>query len=631
MSLELVNPVKILHLESSDSDVLKIKDCLKQKGVLFLHHHITKQSDFEENVINFSPDIVIIDYLLISSASEKIFSFINALEQSIPIILTSCSYSKELALEMAETGASDFIFKDQLERITMAVLNLVNGFMWRKNSINLSTPVPIATKSFHSFIQNSADAILLLNIDGTIIYQNHSAEKIFGHSTSSAKKKSLFEFVHPSDMEIGSNYFKQALLKPDIAIDVSYRILHAQGASVSIEGTITNFLQNEDIRALLVSCRDVTKKKYTEDLLQKSEANLRTIFDNTNVCYILSDANFQLISFNSAAVATYAKEFKVQLREGDRLLDYLPEGRKAESRKRFEKVLSGEKVNYELNFAQDDGSTTWYNVNMFAVTDDSNKLLGLIVSSENITNRKNIEFERNKMLSDIVQHNKNLEQFAYIISHNLRSPVANIIGLSALLENRSTMNEETFDKCMSGLTLSVKKLDEVIVDLNYILQTRRGVNEKKEFVNFSALIDDIKTSISSHLEKENIIINTNFTANKFFTIKSYLYSIFFNLISNSIKYRNPSVPLVIEIQSKKIDNTVFLEFKDNGLGIDLAAHGHSIFGLYKKFHTHIEGKGVGLYMVKTQVEILDGKITVASEVDFGTTFTIALEEKQSGF
>ena len=104
-----------------------------------------------------------------------------------------------------------------------------------------------------------------------------------------------------------------------------------------------------------------------------------------------------------------------------------------------------------------------------------------------------------------------------------------------------------------------------------------------------------------------------------------MYSIFFNLISNSIKYRNGQAP-VIQISSKKINNKIILRFKDNSMGIDLSAHASKIFGLYHKFHTHKEGKGMGLYMTKTQVEILGGNISVKSAVGQGADFTIELYE-----
>lgn len=371
--------------------------------------------------------------------------------------------------------------------------------------------------------------------------------------------------------------------------------------------------------------QDLTSKLLVEDLLQKSEANLKTIFNNTHISYVLSDKKFNVISFNKSAISIYKKEFRVELKEGDNLLDYLPEERKEVSRNRFERALRGDTVNYELNFRQPDGNFSWYNVNMFAIRDKLNMLLGFVISSEDITERKTIELDRIQMITEIVQHNKDLEQFSYIISHNLRSPVANIIGLSNVIKSPD-LNKEDFNKCIDGLTLSAAKLDEIIVDLNFILQKRRQIDEKKETVNFSNLLNDIKTILSQLIAKENIVINTDFKTNTFFTVKSYVHSIFLNLITNSIKYRNPARANIIDIACERKNNKLVLTFKDNGLGIDLESFGNKVFGLYEKFHIHTVGKGIGLYLVKTQVEILGGKIEVKSDVDVGTTFIIHFDD-----
>jgi signal transduction histidine kinase len=105
-----------------------------------------------------------------------------------------------------------------------------------------------------------------------------------------------------------------------------------------------------------------------------------------------------------------------------------------------------------------------------------------------------------------------------------------------------------------------------------------------------------------------------------------VYSIFLNLISNSIKYSRPDVRSIIRISSRKDGNRIVLVFSDNGMGIDLEAAGKKIFGLYQRFHKHTEGKGVGLYMVKTQVEALGGRISVTSDLNVGTMFTLVFEE-----
>jgi signal transduction histidine kinase len=204
--------------------------------------------------------------------------------------------------------------------------------------------------------------------------------------------------------------------------------------------------------------------------------------------------------------------------------------------------------------------------------------------------------------------------------------VANILGISHLIEASPKMSKADFKKCVEGLISSIKKLDEVIVDLNFILQKRTSISEKKETINLNQLVSDIKVLIGKHAHLESVSIRTDFSAaNEVFTIKSFLHSILLNLIINSIKYRNPATDSFIEITTEKKGGKVVFSLKDNGLGIDMETHGEKLFGLYKKFHPHIEGKGMGLYMVKTQVELLQGSISVESAVNKGTTFRFSID------
>jgi signal transduction histidine kinase len=233
--------------------------------------------------------------------------------------------------------------------------------------------------------------------------------------------------------------------------------------------------------------------------------------------------------------------------------------------------------------------------------------------------------ERAKIVSDLMLRNIDLEQFAYIISHNLRAPVANIIGASSALNDPelSTDDKETL---IGGINISVTRLDDVVKDLNRILQLKGDTNDTKEIVHFSTLVDEIKFSIQNLVDKYGIQIKYDFSEiNSLLTLRAYLYSIFYNLISNSIKYRREQVQCLIEIKSSLVNNKLQLVFTDNGMGIDLKKNGEQLFGLYKRFHTNAEGKGLGLFMVKTQVEALNGKISVKSKENEGTMFKIEFE------
>jgi signal transduction histidine kinase len=242
---------------------------------------------------------------------------------------------------------------------------------------------------------------------------------------------------------------------------------------------------------------------------------------------------------------------------------------------------------------------------------------------EEIAAREKNEEELEKIANDLIQRSTDLQQFAYIVSHNLRAPIANILGLSDILKGNHSSEDQS--KIQQFLFNAVEQLDEMIKDLNKILQTKFEITEKKEIVYFSEMVDNIKSSIRNLIEKENVQILTDFSAiDNITTIKSYIHSIFYNLIQNSIKYKQPGKSPVIQIKSAKYKGKTRISFKDNGIGIDIKKHGKKIFGLYKRFHLSIEGKGVGLFMVKTQVEVLGGSISIKSEPNVGTEFIIEL-------
>ena len=250
---------------------------------------------------------------------------------------------------------------------------------------------------------------------------------------------------------------------------------------------------------------------------------------------------------------------------------------------------------------------------------------GLSIFFKDITERKFGEMERGKMVSDILKRNNDLEQFSYVISHNLRAPVANIIGLVEELRRDQVVDGEN-NLLMDYLIASTKKLDTVIIDLNTILQVKREIIDNKETISLSRLLEEVLTYIPNLIREQKVKFIIDFSAgDELWTLKSFMHSIFYNLISNSIKYRQPAFSPIIEIKSERVGNKFILIFTDNGIGIDLVKNKGQVFGLYKQFHSHVEGKGMGLFMVKTQVETLGGTIAVESEVNQGTQFRVELQ------
>ena len=291
--------------------------------------------------------------------------------------------------------------------------------------------------------------------------------------------------------------------------------------------------------------------------------------------------------------------------------------------KQAEDTLSSSAFHHRI--IRRDGSVRHiYSQAEFELSNDGTPV-GMYGVAHDITERMEAEQERAKIIADMVQRNKDLEQFSYIVSHNLRAPVANILGIVDVMQNIG-VNKEEENEATGYLAVAAQNLDNVIRDINSILELRYKVSERKEVVKFTELLSEIEYSLAGAITKEQARIVADFSqAGEMVTLKSYIYSIFYNLISNSIKYRQPGIAPVIEIKSEILNNKLLVYFKDNGLGIDLAKYGPQLFGLYKRFHNHVDGKGMGLYMVKAQVESLGGTIAVTSEVNKGTEFKIEFE------
>jgi signal transduction histidine kinase len=176
----------------------------------------------------------------------------------------------------------------------------------------------------------------------------------------------------------------------------------------------------------------------------------------------------------------------------------------------------------------------------------------------------------------------------------------------------------------------IEKLDRIIIDMNLLLNHTYQLDLGWENVELNTLLDDIKDIIDISKNDQILIKNDFKKVPMLYTIKGYIHSILFNLLSNAIKYKKSNQKAIISIKTHKaMGDKICLEIADNGIGIDLNLHGKKIFGFHKRFHNHVEGRGMGLHMTKTQIELMGGSIEVESKVMVGTKFKIYLPVNSS--
>ena len=227
----------------------------------------------------------------------------------------------------------------------------------------------------------------------------------------------------------------------------------------------------------------------------------------------------------------------------------------------------------------------------------------------------------------LITQNHRLEQFASVTSHNLRGPIANILGITNIIDRKQL---DSFNQqCLDHLDKATQRLDMVISDMNDIL-IKDATLQPFEHCSFAHLLQEVVKRLATVIQQEKALITSDFRAvTHGYLIKSYGHNILYHLIDNAIKYRDFNCPPVISIRSQLVDTYIVLTIQDNGLGIDVQKYQHKLFGLYQRFHIHREGRGLGLYLVKTQMEAMGGKVEVErNAAGEGTVFRLLLPSAQ---
>ena len=279
-------------------------------------------------------------------------------------------------------------------------------------------------------------------------------------------------------------------------------------------------------------------------------------------------------------------------------------------------------LNFENRYVSKEGKVIWFSWTSIPREDDN--LVYAI--AKNITHLKKHEEERNRLLTSLSKSNQRLKQINYTTSHDLRAPVSNLLAVCDLIDITTIKDPETlgFFHLLKQVSENLKKSIDNYVDN---MHKDQALQIKTEQVTLNDILSSVTDSLHTLIQDSKTKFKVDFKA--FDTInynRGYLESIFLNLISNSIKYAHPNRTPVIDIKTSIEDDRKQLIFSDNGLGFDSKKEKDKVFGLHQRFHDHEDSKGIGLYLVYNHITDLGGTITVESEVNEGTSFTITFKD-----
>ena len=475
----------------------------------------------------------------------------------------------------------------------------------------------------------TSDTIWDWKIEDDSIIWNKGIYGVFGYQKEDvgSTSKWWFDRIHPEDSLKMSVKLYSFLEQKTEKWQDEYRFQCADGSYKYVfdRGFLVKDANGKPLR-MIGAIQDVTKQKEEEQRLRLLETVITQSKDAVMITDIDTSKNVipNIIFVNSAftdmtgypADEVIGKSLEILFGKKSDILEF----DKLRTAVQEYKECFVETISYKKS-----GEEFWINFSMIPVTDKEGEHSHWISIQRDVTVEKEREKEREQLIRELTQNNKDLKQFSYITSHNLRAPLSNLTGLLNLIEEIPIEDSE-LKEIINGFSKSTHLLNETINDLVKVIIIKDNPSVQKEKLFIKDVFENVFNQLSFLISSNKPILKINLEVETIFDInKSYLESIFLNLLTNAINYREPSRQLRITIATKVEDNNLFMTFKDNGIGIDLEKNNDKIFGLYQRFHNYPESKGLGLYLVKSQVESMGGTISVDSIVGKGTTFTIVFK------
>lgn len=475
----------------------------------------------------------------------------------------------------------------------------------------------------------TSDTIWDWKIEDDSIIWNKGIYGIFGYQKEDvgSTSKWWFDRIHPEDSLKMSVKLYSFLEQKTEKWQDEYRFQCADGSYKYVfdRGFLVKDANGKPLR-MIGAIQDVTKQKEEEQRLRLLETVITQSKDAVMITDIDTSKNVipNIIFVNSAftdmtgypADEVIGKSLEILFGKKSDILEF----DKLRTAVQEYKECFVETISYKKS-----GEEFWINFSMIPVTDKEGEHSHWISIQRDVTVEKEREKEREQLIRELTQNNKDLKQFSYITSHNLRAPLSNLTGLLNLIEEIPIEDSE-LKEIINGFSKSTHLLNETINDLVKVIIIKDNPSVQKEKLFIKDVFENVFNQLSFLISSNKPILKIDLEVETIFDInKSYLESIFLNLLTNAINYREPSRQLRITIATKVEDNNLIMTFKDNGIGIDLEKNNDKIFGLYQRFHNYPESKGLGLYLVKSQVESMGGTISVDSIVGKGTTFTIVFK------
>jgi PAS domain S-box-containing protein len=504
--------------------------------------------------------------------------------------------------------------KDEHDQI-YAVLSLSRDIT---EKTQLQQEIIRSEKRFRALIENSADAFAIIGTDGSPSYVSPSVTRVLGYSEEEALQLNLFEILHPQELDAITAVMTQSLENPGMPIPGhASRLRHKDGKWRWIDATVTNLLHDPVINGIVDNFKDVTEAKELQILLDNASQLARV--GGWEVDLVSERHQWSTVTCDIFEVP---HDFKASFEEG---FGFYTEAYQTMARQNIELAISeNQPFDFEALIVTARGNECW--VRCIGRGEWFNgKCVRIFGSIQDIHERKVLELELEQKVQELATSNHELEQFAYIASHDLQEPLRMIDSFLSLLEKR--YNHKLDSKAKQYIYFAVdgaRRMRQVIL----ALMDFSGVGKEQDPLRHFELTEVLEETLALNRqlihEKNARIEYKDLPA--LTSQRTGVQQVLKNLIENALKYSHSDHQPVIKIQAIKHPTEWEITVEDNGIGISPKYH-EKIFIIFQRLHLRHEysGTGIGLAIVKKIVEGMGGKIWVDSEEGSGSTFHFTLK------
>ncbi|UPL48679.1 PAS domain-containing sensor histidine kinase [Hymenobacter sublimis] len=432
--------------------------------------------------------------------------------------------------------------------------------------------------------------------------------------------------LHPDDTETARQAFQQAVAE-STAFSVEVRLRRHDGQyRWHLSHSVPSFDDAGQLQHFYGACADVQDQRLLAEELRRSEQQFRFLAESVPAIVWTATPDGAIDYLNSRWTYYTGISVEQSLREGWANLLWAEE-RETVFSEFSHCIQTGTDLDMESRLLDvRTGQYRWYLHRAQPLRDEHGQIIRWFGTTADIDDYKRIQQRLEDKNAELTRTNQDLDSFVYAVSHDLKQPIHNMAGIFQELIRTAFFRDPDAVKLIAMFEKSLHQIDGTIHNLSELVRIQKLRHEQPaELVDLAQLTEEVLLSINDQVTSSRAIIHTDFAAvPALFFVQPHLQSVLYNLLSNALKYAAPRRRPHIQLRTALVEGRPVLEVQDNGLGLDLQRFGGELFQLFRRFHDHVEGAGLGLYLVNRVVQNAGGYLTVDSTVGEGTTFRVVL-------